>query len=211
MSEILERIKEAKEKSKKRRFKQTWDFSINLKGIDLKKPENRFSVDFALPEGRGKDTKVVIFADSLASEARKIADLVITKEQIESFAKNKKKVKEIANKYDWFFGEAPLMPLIAKAFGTILGPRGKIPKPIPPKANLESLVQAARKMVRVSLKGSPVIHVPVGTEDMPEEKIAANIQAVYNFAKEKLPKGRTNIKSTQIKLTMGKPVKLKLE
>jgi len=211
MDKILEGIKKAKESSKQRRFKQTWDFSINLKGMDLKKPENRFSADFILPEGRGKDTKVVVFADSIAPEARKVADLVITKEQISAFAKNKKKLKEIANKYEWFFGEAPMMPMIAKAFGTVLGPRGKIPKPIPPKAKLEPLIQSTKKMVRISLKSSPVIHVSVGTEDMSEEKIASNIQAVYNFIKEKLPKGRTNIKSTQIKLTMGKPVKIVLE
>ncbi len=211
MSNILEKIKEAKKNSKPRRFRQTWDFSINLKGLDLKKPENRFSIEFPLPEGRGKDVKVAVIADALATEAKKHADLVIQKSEIETIAKNKKKLKKIAREYDFFLGEASLMPSIAKSFGTVLGPRGKIPKPIPPKAKMESLVAATKRMVRINLKESPVIHVTVGSEDMPEEKIERNMRAVFNFIRDRLPKGTTNIKSAQIKLTMGKPVKLKME
>jgi ribosomal protein L1 len=37
-----------------------------------------------------------------------------------------------------------------------------------------------------------------------------NVIAVMNFVKEKLPKGKTNIKDAYIKLTMGAPVKLKV-
>ena len=83
MSEFLEKLKEAKGKAKPRKFTQSWDFSINLKGVDLKKPENRINAEISLPEGRGKNLKVAVIADSLAAEARKAADLVITKEEID--------------------------------------------------------------------------------------------------------------------------------
>lgn len=205
---IIEKLKEAKENSKARKFTQTWDFSLNLKGLNLKKPENRFNFDFMLPEGRGKDQKVAFIVDTLESEAKKHADFVITKAQIELLKKNKKKLKKIANEYDWFFGEASLMPQIGKSFGVIFGPRGKVPKPVPPKVNIEPLVQRAKMSVRVFVKDSPVVHISVGTDKMEDEKIAKNIDAVYNAVKEKLPKGRTNIKSMYLKLTMGKPVKL---
>jgi len=208
MRNILEKVKEAKENSKPRKFVQTWDFSINLKGLDLKKPENRFNVEFMLPEGRGKDQKVAFIVDTLESEAKKHADLVIKKSEIDSLAKNKKRLKKIANEYDWFFGEVSLMPIIGKSFGVILGPRGKVPKPIPPKVNIESFVQRAKRSIRLFVKESPVVHVPVGTDKMEEEKIAKNVEAVYNAVREKLPKGKTNIKSMFIKLTMGKPVKI---
>jgi len=208
MRDILKKVKEAKENSKPRKFVQTWDFSINLKGLDLKKPENRFNVEFMLPEGRGKDQKVAFIVDTLESEAKKHADLVIKKSEIDSLAKNKKKLKKIANEYDWFFGEVSLMPIIGKSFGVILGPRGKVPKPIPPKVNIESFVQRAKRSIRLFVKESPVVHVPVGTDKMEEEKIAKNVEAVYNAVREKLPKGKTNIKSMFIKLTMGKPVKI---
>lgn len=211
MSEFLERVKEAKEKTKPRRFTQSWDFSINLKGLDLKKPENRINAEFILPEGRGKNLKVAVIADSLATDARKIADLVITKEEIDELAKNKKRLKKIANEYDKFLGEASLMPAIGKSFGIILGQRGKMPKPIPPKVKIEPFVEAARRTVKISLKETPVIHLSVGSESMSEEKVASNMEAVFNLLKERLPKGKNNIKSAYIKLTMGPPVKIRID
>lgn len=210
MKNILEKVKKAKENSKPRKFVQTWDFSINLKGLDLKKPENRFNFELMLPEGRGKDQKVAFVVDTLETEAKKHADLVIKKSEIESLAKNKKKLKKIANEYDWFFGEASLMPLIGKSFGVIFGPRGKVPKPVPSKVNVEPFVQRAKRSVRIFVKESPVVHVPVGTDKMDDDKVSKNIEAVYNAVKEKLPKGKTNIRSMFIKLTMGKPVRVEV-
>ena len=207
---VLEKVKEAKEKSKPRGFVQTWDISVNLRGIDLKKPENRLNLEFVLPEGRGRENRVAVIADSLETEAKKSADLVIKKAEIASLVKNKKKLKKIANEYDFFLGEVSLMPLIGKSFGVVLGPRGKMPKPIPPKINIEPLVQRAKNTIKIVLKESPAIHTIVGTEDMPEEKVAKNAEAVFDFIADKLPKGRNNIKSVLIKLTMGKPVKLEI-
>ncbi len=207
---ILENLKDAKSKSKKRKFSQTWDLLINLAGLDLKKPENRFNVEFALPEGRGKDVKVAVFADSVAAEAKKHADHVIRKEEIESLAKNKKKVKKLAKEYDWFLAEAPLMPLIGKTLGPVLAPRGRMPKPVPPKG-IDALVQLARRSIRIALKTTPVIQVPVGTEAMPDEKVMKNIESVYNFIRDKLPKGKTNIRNVFIKVTMGQPVKVEMK
>jgi len=211
MSEFLEKVKEARSKAKPRKFMQTWDFSVNVKNLDLKKPENRLNAEFVLPEGRGKDLKVAVIADSLAAEARKIADLVITKEEIEEIAKNRKRLKKIANDYDRFLGEASVMPMVGKSFGMVLGQKGKMPKPIPPKIRIEPLIEAARRTVKISLKESPVIHVSVGTDSMPDEKVAANAEAVFNFLKERLPKGRNNIKSAFIKLSMGSPAKIRVD
>ena len=130
-------VPKARTRSKKRKFAQTWDLAINLKGMNLKKPENRFNLEYALPAGRGKPVKVGVIVDTLATEAKKLdVDLVITKQEIPGIVKNKKLLKKIANEIDWFYGEVSLMPLIGKSFGVVLGPRGKVPKPIPPKANL---------------------------------------------------------------------------
>ena len=210
MSEFLEKVREARAKTKPRKFVQTWDISFGLKNVDLKKPENRFSSELSLPEGRGKGVKTVVIADSLAREAKEKADYVISRAEIPVLAKNKKKLKKIASGHDYFFGEAPLMPEIGKQFGTILGPKGKMPKPIPPNVKLGPFLEAFRKMVTVSLKSSPVIHVIIGSEDMEEEKIARNAQAVYNFVKDRLPKGKNSIKSIHVKLTMGPPSRINI-
>jgi large subunit ribosomal protein L1 len=211
MTEFLDKIKEAKAKSKPRKFKQTWDFSINLKNLDLKKPENRINVDLVLPEGRGKNLKVAVIADSMAPDARKVADLVITKAELEELVKNKKKLKAIANEYDRFIGETTMMALIGRHLGMVLGQRGKMPRPVPPKVKIEPFVEAARKTIKIALKESPVFHVSVGTDDMAEEKVAANMEAVFNLLKERLPKGKNNIKSAYIKLSMGTSVKIKTD
>jgi len=207
---LIDSVKQAKEQSKKRKFNQSVDLIINLKNIDLKKPENRIISEFFLPGGRGKDVKVAVIADSLATQAKPHCELVIRKEEISKLASKKKNLKKIAKEYDWFLAEAPLMVEIGKTLGTVLGPRGKMPKPVPPKVEIEPFIQRARDTVRVILRDTPVIQVCVGAESLDNAKIAANATAVLGFVKEKLPKGRNNIRSALVKLTMGKPVKIEV-
>jgi large subunit ribosomal protein L1 len=207
---IAEKLKDCKEKSKPRKFAQSWDLIFVLRDIDLKKPESRLNLEFALPAGLGKAVKTAVIADSLASEAKKHADIVITKAEIPSLGKNKKKLKKLARDHDWWFGEAPLMPLIGKQLGAVLGTRGKMPKPVPPKINIEGLIKRAKSSVRIRLTNTPVIQVRVGSESMPDEEVGKNIDAVYNFVRDRLPKGKNNIKNVMVKLTMGRPVKLGL-
>jgi large subunit ribosomal protein L1 len=208
--EFLSEIKEAKEKSKKRNFSQSWDLIINLKNMDMKKPENKFNLDFPLPEGVGKERKVLFIVDSLFGEAKKTGAMLILKDDLEKLGRDKKKLKKYAYEYDRWFCEAPLMPLVGKTLGIVLGPRGKMPKPIPPKGSLQPFIEMSKRVVSIRTKDSPVIHVSIGTEKMKEEQIMKNAIAVMNFVKEKLPKGIGNIRGAYIKLTMGKPVKLKV-
>ncbi|MEM5797788.1 MAG: 50S ribosomal protein L1 [Candidatus Aenigmatarchaeota archaeon] len=205
---LVEKIIEVRKAAKPRRFKQSFDLIINLKGIDLSKPENRFSFELQLPEGRGKDVKVCVFADSLAPQAKEVADIVITKAEIEKIAENKAKMKAIANSCDWFLAEASLMPLIGKVWGVVLGPRGKMPKPLPPNIQLKPIIEVMRRSIRLVLKSTPVIMASIGNEGMSDSAIARNAEAVLNAVKEKLPKGKENIKSVYAKLTMGKAVRL---
>ena len=210
-ADILVKVKEAKEKANPRKFSQNWDLCINLKGVDLKKPENRLNLEFQLPEGRGRDTGVVVIADSLAAAATGIASVVIRKDEIDKLSKDQKKLKIIMAQNDWFFGEMGLMPMIGKTLGLVLGPKGKMPKPLPPTANVKAFVEAAKKNTRIKLATTPVLHISVGTDKLTEQQIANNISAVLNFVKEKLPKGKNSIHSAYIKLTMGPAIKLPLK
>ncbi len=207
-----EGVKKARELSRKRKFSQTWDLAVSVKGINLKRPENRFSLEYQLPSGRGKGVKVGVFADLLAPEAKKQdADAVISKQEMPRLAKDKKSLKKLAREMEWFFGEVSLMPEIGKSFGMVLGPRGKMPKPIPPNANVGAVLKKARESARLVLKESPVLHVPVGTEEMGDEAVIKNLEGVYAFVKEKLPKGLNSIRNMHLKLTMGKPVRLEVK
>jgi large subunit ribosomal protein L1 len=210
MEIILNKLKEAKEKSKPRKFAQTWDLIISLRDMDLKKPENRLNLDYTLPEGTGKDAKAVVLADSLFAEAKKHADLVLTKTEIQQLGKEKKKLKKLVREYDTWLGEATLMPLIGKELGAVLGTRGKMPRPVPPKIDLENMIKRSKNSIKIRLTNSPVIQVCVGTETMPDDKVSKNIEGVVNFVRDHLPKGKNNIKNVMIKLTMGAPVKLEV-
>lgn len=201
---ILKIIKELKEKSKKRNFPQTFDLIINLKEFDVKKPENKFSEDFVLPFGKGKESKVVIFADAIKTDKCE----VVGTDEIQKLAKNKRAAKKVARQVDFFLAEPKLMPLIGKALGVYLGPSGKMPKII--TGNVDSLVENYKKSVRIRVKDSPVIQCSVGNEKMKEEEIVENIKSVLKFLETKLPKGKHNIKEVLLKLTMGKPMKIEV-
>jgi ribosomal protein L1 len=61
----------------------------------------------------------------------------------------------------------------------------------------------------VRMRNQPVIQCPVGTENMKEEEVVANIQAVLRVLEGKLKRGLKNIKFAFIKTSMGTPVKIK--
>lgn len=46
--EIIDAVKEAKELAKPRNFTQSIDVIINIKDLDVRKPDNRFSEELAL-------------------------------------------------------------------------------------------------------------------------------------------------------------------
>ena len=211
MSEkVIEVIKKARE-SRKRNFKQTFDLAINLKNIDLKKPENRIKTNITLPHGLGKDVKIGVIADTLIPQTKDLNNIVlIRKDQIEKLGKDKKEAKKIANTCKSFIAEAPLMPLVGKNLGPILAPRNKMPTPIPPTATLKPIVERTSKIIRIALKDSPAIHCAVGAEDMDDQKIAENVDAIIKGVINELPKGKDQIKNFILKLTMGKSIKFNM-
>ena len=197
-------VQKALEGAKKRNFVETVELAINLKDVDLSVPKNRITEDIILPNGRGKAVRIcVIGGGELALKAKDVADLVITPEELQTIAEDKKQAKKIANSTNYFIAEAPLMAVVGKRLGTVLGPRGKMPKPIPPGADPTGMVESLRKTVSVRTKDRITFHAPVGTVEMPAEQIAENIDALLKRIELKLEKGRMNIDSSYVKTTMG--------
>jgi large subunit ribosomal protein L1 len=197
-------VQKALESAKKRNFVETVELAINLKDVDLAIPKNRIQEDIILPYGRGKAVKVcVIGGGELALKAKNVADLVITPDEIGTIADDKKQAKKIANSTDYFVAEAPLMAVVGKRLGIVLGPRGKMPKPIPPGADPTGMVDNLRKSVTVRTKDRKTFHVPVGTVNMPPEQIADNIEVILKRVSLKLEKGMANIASAYVKTSMG--------
>ncbi len=209
---LSEAIKEARSKSEKKKFIQTIDLVINLQDIDLKKPEGKIQELIELPYALGKGNKLCVIASGeMALKARKAgADLVLERSEVEALSGDKKKQKQIVASYDLFIAEAPLMPVVGRVLGSTLGPKGKMPTPLPPNANVADQIEKQRKVIFVRLRGQPVLQSPVGTEDMTDDQIAENIQAVLRRIEGKLKRGIKNIRSIYLKTTMGQPVRIKL-
>ncbi len=207
---IVEAVKEAKARAKPRNFTQTVEVAVNLKDIDLRKPENRFKLEVILPHGRGKEPKIAVIADGAVAEAAKKLGLdVISGEELEELGKNPRQARKLAKSYDLFIAAAPLMPKIGRYLGRYLGPRNKMPQVVPPTmTNLEPIVGRLRRTVRIQLKNNPVVHAPVGTEKMDDESIAENIEAVLNAVIGKLERGENQVRSVYVKTTMGPAVKV---
>jgi len=209
---IIESVKEAKSKAEKRKFVQSVELVINLRDIDMKKPESKIQELIELPHAVGKQSKVCVIASGeLALKAKKAgADLVIERAELEALAGDKKKQKLLADTYESFIAEAPLMPTVGRVLGAVLGPKGRMPTPVAPTINIADTIEKQRKTLLVRLRGQPVLQCRIGTEDMPDEQIAENILAVIRRLEGKLKRGLKNIRSLIVKTAMGPPIELKV-
>lgn len=191
--EILEAVKKAKEDAKPRNFTQSIDVVINIKDLDVKKPENRIDEEVFLPQGRGKDVRIVFIADGeLALQAKNAgADLVITKSDLEELGKDRKEAKRMANTYNFFVAQADMMPLVGRFLGPVLGPRKKMPKPVPASAKPDPIIDRLKNTVNIRIKNQPVIQALVGTQEMDDEHIAENIETILGILDRNLEKVET--------------------
>jgi large subunit ribosomal protein L1 len=208
---LLDAVKEAKAKSGEKKFTQSIELILDIKEIDMKSPEGKIQQVVELPHATGKPNKILVVASGeLAMNARNAkVDKVMEKADLEALAGKKKELRKLANTYDVFLSEAPLMPLVGRNFGPVLGPRGKLPVPVPPNADIAPLILKHRKTIVVRMRNQPIIQCAVGTADMNEEEIVDNIQAVLRMLEGKLKRGLKNIKYAFIKTSMGTPVKIK--
>ncbi len=201
-------------KQQKRKFSQTVDLIVNLKALDMKKPENQLDFFVLLNHRRSKKSKLcALVGPELKAEAEKTFDTVIEEKDFEKYAKNKPLAKKLADDHMYFVAQANIMPKVASAFGRIFGPKKKMPNPkagciVPPKANLGPVYEKLQKTVAVLAKERPMVQLTVGTEDMSDEELIDNITTIYNQLINHLPAEKNNIKRVLLKLTMSKPVEL---
>jgi len=205
-------------KTKKRKFIQTYELIVNLtKNYDLKKTENRILDYIELPKGRGKKVRVcAIVGPELEKIAKEVFDEVLTRDELKELAENKRKAKEIARRNYHFVSQASMMIDLGKYLGKYLGPRDKMPNPkygmiFPDNANkefLEKLYLRMQNLVRVSIKKHLTFGIPVGTEAMKPEDVVENTKHVMNWLFNRIPGGKQSIDSIYLKLTMGPSIRI---
>jgi large subunit ribosomal protein L1 len=204
---LTEAINTALADKGKRKFTQSLEFIVNFRNIDFAKAENRLNLDILLPKGKGKEQKVVVFADVQAALDAKNAGAtdVIDTAGIAKLAADKQRLKLLSKSCE-FIAQPNMMMPIGKALGQVLGARGKLPRPI--IGSVKDAIEQAKRRVRLASKGKylPVAQCLIGSEAMSADDLAANFEAVYDKVAAKV--FEPNIKSVFVKLSMGKPVKV---
>jgi large subunit ribosomal protein L1 len=207
--QLAELVKKGKEQSSERKFKQSVEAIFTLKDVDPKKTDLNINEIVYLPHPTTKQARICfIGSGDLAVRAKAAkADLVIDPAQLENYGGSKRDAKRLARQYDFFLADTSLMPRIGKVLGQALGPKGKIPTPVPPNASVEGMINRMRTAIRVRSRGSLGVMAKAGDSGLTEAQLAENILAVVNAVVKKLPNGDKNIKTIMVKTTMGKPAK----
>ncbi len=212
--EFIKTLQFVRANSPKRKFAQSIDLIFNLKDLDLKKPEEQLDVWVPLAHARGKAVRVAaLVGPEMQEQAKASCDTVITHDDFKKYEGKKRDIKKLAKTHDFFIAQANIMPDVAKFFGRVLGPRGKMPNPkagcvVPPNANLKLLTEKLRKTLHIVAKTQLSAKCAVGKEDMKDEQIIENIMAVFNAVVHALPQEQNNIKSVMLKLSMGPVVEV---
>ena len=172
------------------------------------------AVNVALEVGKMKyvslDIALVasLVTENLALKAKGVADVILNEKEFSELERDPKKVRIFSQSIDFVVAEAPLMMRIGKSLGKVLGPHGKMPKPLPPHADATPMINKLKETVKVSLKENPTISCTIGTEKMTEDELEKNLAAMLGAIEKKFPLGKQNMKEVLVKSTMGPPVKV---
>src|SRR3989338_394650 len=143
-AKLEEMINQAKTSTKQRKFKQSIEMIIVFKDIDVKKGFALNEV-VQLPKTSSPATVCIMATGDMGQKAKEAkADAVVGSEELDRFAANKRASRKFINKYDFFLADTQIMPVVGKVLGQLLGPRGKMPTPVPFNASIESFLQRFR-------------------------------------------------------------------
>ena len=188
------------------KFDESVEIAINL-GVDPKHADQIVRGTVALPNGIGKDIKVLVFArDDLAEEARNSgADFVGADDMVE-------KVKGGWTDIDVVVAAPDMMAEVGK-LGKILGPRGLMPNPkigtvTKDIAKAVTEVKAGKIEFRVEKNG--IIHNSIGKVSFSKEKIVENAKVFLGAILKARPQAAKGLYMKKITMTstMGPGIKL---
>ena len=206
-AQLLELVKKARAATKERKFKESIELIITFKDIDVKKG---FAINevVQLPKTSSPATVCIIATGEMNQKAKAAkADSVIGSEELDKFGANKRESRKFINKHDFFLADTKIMPAVGKTLGQLLGPRGKMPTPVPFDASIEAFLERFRSCIKVRSRASLSVSSKIGDVSMEDPDLVINALTVLHAIEKKLPNGEKNMKKILIKTTMGKPVK----
>ena len=206
---LIDAVKKAIELGRGRNFKQSVELIVVFKGVDRKSPEIKFRDAVYLPNGLGKESKILVVADGdMLIKAKEAGVDALSADDVKALSK--RAIKKLARTYDWVLVKADLMATVGRLLGPALGPRGKAPIPVPLSADIRVLIKRYRNTTRLRNKEQVWVGCRVGTEDMRGEEIVDNIMAVIEHIKTKFKKPFETSTRVFIKTTMGPPIEVSM-
>jgi large subunit ribosomal protein L1 len=194
---------------KKRNFDQSIDLTIVLKDIDVKKGFS-FNEVVHLPNKPTRQATVCVVASGeMGTRARRAeADRIIEVDELDRIGTNKKEAKKLAKAYDFFVSDTSLMATVGRSLGQFLGPKGKMPTPIPYGAPIENILNRLRSSVRVRVRNQLNVSTKIGDDKMDDNQLIQNASAILSIIEKKLPQGDKNIRNAFVKFTMSNAIGL---
>lgn len=208
-SQLLELVKRAREGAGKRNFSQSAELTLVLKDIDVKKGFNLNEV-VALPHKPSRQPTICVIASGdMGTRAKKAGvERVMEPEELDRLGTNKREARKVVRGHDFFLSDTTQMASVGRSLGQFLGPKGKMPTPLPYGAPVEAIATRFRGSVRVKAKNQLNVSAKIGDEKLTDDQLVDNASAIIAAVEKKLPQGDKNIRNALVKFTMGKSAKL---
>merc|ERR1711966_79384 len=189
--------------AKKRKFVETIELQVVLKNYDTQK-DKRFAGSIKLPNIPRPRMSCCILGDAKHVEAAKAAGIpCMDVESLKALNKDKKKVKKLAQKYSFFLASQSVLKQIPRLLGPTMHKLGKFPTLVEHGEDITEKIDSIRGTVKFQLKKVLTMGVAAAHVGMSPDQCYANIMITINFLVSLLKKNWQNIKTLNIKSTMG--------
>ena len=193
----------AEVQGKKRNFTETIDIQITLKNYDPQR-DKRFSGTFRLPQIPRPNLKCCMLGNAAHCEqADRIGVAHMSVDDLKKLNKNKKLVKKLAKKYDFFLASDNMIKQIPRLLGPGLTKAGKFPTLLSSGEDMQEKIDEVRSTIKFQMKKVMCLNVAIANVDMEKQQIIVNTQLAANFLASLLKKQWQNIGQMYIKSTMG--------
>merc|ERR1712054_506727 len=167
---LKETIKQLLDESaaKKRKFTETIELQIVLKNYDTQK-DKRFAGSIKLPNVPRPRMSCCILGDAKHVDAAKAAGIpCMDVEALKALNKDKKKVKKLAQKYNFFLASPTLLKQIPRLLGPTMHKLGKFPTLLEAGEDITEKIDSIRGTVKFQLKKVLTLGVAVAHVEMSE-------------------------------------------
>lgn len=190
-------------KGKKRNFTETIEMQVTLKNYDPTR-EKRFSGTFKLPSIPRPNLKCCMLGNAAHCEqADRIGVDHMSVEDLKKLNKNKKLVKKLAKRYDFFLASDNMIKQIPRLLGPGLTKAGKFPTLLSSGEDMQEKINEVKSTIKFQMKKVMCLNVAVGNVELSKQENIVNVQLAANFLASLLKKQWQNIGVIYIKSSMG--------